>query len=484
MKKVITYGSFDLFHEGHFRLLERAKKLGDYLIVGVTTEQYDESRGKLNIVDPLNERIENVRKTGLADEIIVEDHIGQKVEDVQKYGIDVFTVGSDWVGAFDYLKEFCEVVYLERTKNISSTLMRTRQHPIIRIGIIGTGRIAERFVPEARYVSGVIVQSVYNPHEAHAKRFAEQFELAFYTSDLELFWEKVDAVYIASPHETPCDYTREALKQKKHVLCEKPMAMSLEECGAMVETARQTDRVLMIAQNQRLNQAHQLVRSLVAQGEIGRLLAFQLTFGHSGPENWTGQPDPWFFRKNSAGLGALGDLGVHKIDLLRYLTGDEVSQVAAMTGTLDKRLADGSPADVEDNACLLLRMCSGAVGTIRASWTFYGQEDNSTVLYGTRGSIHVYTDPARAVVVRNRDGTERAFTERNMATNAQQLEGKGENTGVIDAFIRAILSGGPSCADGEDVLKTMRVVFAAEQAAREQKTIVLTPAAQAGRPAL
>ena len=80
MKKVITYGSFDLFHEGHYNLLKRAKALGDYLIVGVTTEQYDESRGKLNIVDSLDKRIENVRQTGFADEIIVEDHPGQKVE--------------------------------------------------------------------------------------------------------------------------------------------------------------------------------------------------------------------------------------------------------------------------------------------------------------------------------------------------------------------------------------------------------------------
>ena len=104
MKKVITYGSFDLFHEGHYNLLKRAKALGDYLIVGVTTEQYDESRGKLNIVDSLDKRIENVRQTGFADEIIVEDHPGQKVEDVQKYGIDIFTVGSDWTGAFDHMK--------------------------------------------------------------------------------------------------------------------------------------------------------------------------------------------------------------------------------------------------------------------------------------------------------------------------------------------------------------------------------------------
>ena len=98
MKKVITYGSFDLFHEGHYNLLKRAKELGDYLIVGITTEQFDESRGKLNIVDSLIDRIEHVKETGFADQIIIEDHLGQKVEDIQKYGVDIFTLGSDWEG--------------------------------------------------------------------------------------------------------------------------------------------------------------------------------------------------------------------------------------------------------------------------------------------------------------------------------------------------------------------------------------------------
>ena len=144
MKKVITYGSFDLFHEGHYRLLERAKALGDYLIVGVTTEHYDEARGKVNVVDSLMERIEHVRQTGFADEIIIEDHVGQKVEDIQKYGIDIFTVGSDWAGQFDHLREYCEVVYLERTKGISSTMLRGKRFGIIRLGIIGSGRIADR----------------------------------------------------------------------------------------------------------------------------------------------------------------------------------------------------------------------------------------------------------------------------------------------------------------------------------------------------
>ena len=212
MKKVITYGSFDLFHEGHYKLLQRAKALGDYLIVGVTTEHYDESRGKMNVVDSLMDRIEHVRQTGFADEIIIEDHVGQKVEDILKYEVDVFTVGSDWTGVFDYLKAYCDVVYLERTKDISSTMLRARNYSIIKLGIIGTGRIASRFLPEAKYVSGINVESVYNPHIDSAKCFAEKYELNEYTDNLEEFMKNIDAVYIASPHETHYEYIKNALE--------------------------------------------------------------------------------------------------------------------------------------------------------------------------------------------------------------------------------------------------------------------------------
>ena len=177
MKKVITYGTFDLFHEGHYKLLERAKALGDYLIVGVTTEHFDEARGKVNVMDSLVDRIDNVRKTGFADEIIVEDHDGQKVEDIQKYGVDIFVLGSDWRGQFDYLKEYCQVVYLERTDHISSTMIRKEKFPIVRIGIIGTGRMAPRFISEAKYVSGIEVESAYNPEKDSAASFEEREEV-------------------------------------------------------------------------------------------------------------------------------------------------------------------------------------------------------------------------------------------------------------------------------------------------------------------
>lgn len=243
MKRVITYGTFDLLHEGHYRLLERAKALGDYLIVGVTSEAYDKTRGKLNVIDSLATRIENVRKTGFADEIIVEESPGQKVQDAQKYQVDIFTVGSDWTGAFDYMKDYCEVVYLERTKNISSTMLRVQNKRIQRIGIIGTGRIAERFIPEARLVSGLNVQGVYNPHQESAVRFAGKWEIESY-SEPEQFYEAVDAVYIASPHETHYDYIKSALERGKHVLCEKPMVLRREQAEELFRYARAHELIL------------------------------------------------------------------------------------------------------------------------------------------------------------------------------------------------------------------------------------------------
>lgn len=278
MKKVITYGTFDLFHEGHYKLLQRAKALGDYLIVGVTTEHYDASRGKLNVIDSLMDRIEHIKQTGFADEIVIEDHVGQKVEDIQKYEIDVFTVGSDWTGVFDYLKPYCEVVYLERTKDISSTMLRAKNYSIVKMGIIGTGRIAKRFVPEAKYVSGVNVESVYNPHIESARAFAEQFELNQYTDSLKELWENIDAVYIASPHETHYAYIKEALLQKKHVLCEKPMVLKADEARELYELASAQQCILMEAIKTAYCPGFVQLLGVVQSGVIGRVVDVETCF--------------------------------------------------------------------------------------------------------------------------------------------------------------------------------------------------------------
>ena len=285
MKKVITYGSFDLFHEGHYKLLKRAKELGDYLIVGVTTEHYDQSRGKMNVVDSLMDRIEHVKQTGFADEIIIEDHIGQKVEDILKYDIDVFTVGSDWTGVFDYLKKYCEVVYLERTKDISSTMLRAKNYSIVKMGIIGSGRIARRFVPEAKYVSGINVECVYNPHMSSAKKFAKEFELNNYFDDFDLFLSEVDAVYVASPHETHYEYAKRALLKGKHVLCEKPMALLKNEVLDLYAIAKDKECIIMEGIKTAYCPGFGQVLSVARSGVIGQIRDVEACFTKLESEN-------------------------------------------------------------------------------------------------------------------------------------------------------------------------------------------------------
>ncbi|MCL2663447.1 MAG: Gfo/Idh/MocA family oxidoreductase [Oscillospiraceae bacterium] len=278
MKRVITYGTFDLFHEGHYNLLKRAKALGDYLIVGVTTEQFDEYRGKVNLTDTLLQRIEHVRQTGFADEIIIEDHVGQKNEDIQRYAIDIFTVGSDWHGAFDSLKSLCEVVYIDRTKDVSTTMLREQNQKIIKLGIVGSGRIAHRFMPEAKRISGINIEAVYNPRIQSAKAFGDAYELNTSTDDWELFLNKIDAVYIASPHNTHYDYIIMALNAGKHVLCEKPMVLKKAQAEEAFALAEKKKLVLMEAIKTAYAPGFIQLLNIANIGSIGRIYDVEACF--------------------------------------------------------------------------------------------------------------------------------------------------------------------------------------------------------------
>ncbi len=277
MKKIITYGTFDLFHEGHLRLLKRAKALGDYLIVGVTTEYYDESRGKLNIVDPLLKRIENVKSCGFVDEVIIEDHEGQKLEDILKYKIDIFTLGSDWTGHYDFLRDYCEVVYLKRTKNISSTNLRGEKFKILRLGIIGTGRIAMRIVPESKYVSGINAEYVYNPNLDSAKKFADSNSLE-YCETLEELYSKTDAVYVASPHDSHYYYIKTALNTGKHVICEKPMVLKSAQASELYALAKDKGLVLLEGVKTVYAPGFQQLLGMVRSGAIGSVRDVEACF--------------------------------------------------------------------------------------------------------------------------------------------------------------------------------------------------------------
>jgi len=271
MKKVITYGTFDLLHQGHVNLLRRAKALGDYLIVGVTTDNFDLERGKMNTCNNVMERIEAVRATGYANQIIIEEYKGQKIDDIQRYGVDIFAIGSDWEGYFDYLKEYCEVVYLPRTEGVSSTMLR-EERPTIRIGVVGTGSIARRFVPEAAYVTNNDVVAAYNPDMDEARQFCQKLKVENVADSFEELLNMVDAVYIASPHATHYDYSKKALEARKHVLCETPFVFSAKQAEELLGLARQMDLVLMVALKTAYCTAFRHLVSLLKSGVIGEVV--------------------------------------------------------------------------------------------------------------------------------------------------------------------------------------------------------------------
>ena len=278
MVKVITYGTFDLFHEGHKNILKRAKEQGDYLIVGVTSENYDKSRGKLNVKQSLVERIENVKKSGFADQIIVEEYFGQKIEDIKKYDVDKFVIGSDWLGKFDYLNEYCEVVYLERTKGISSTQLRNSENGILKLGCVGAGRIAERMCRESKYVSGINFDYVFGRSEQKIKDFAEKNDLSYYSTNFDDFLSQVDAIYIATPHLTHYEFAKKALESKKHVLCEKPMTLEKNKAEELYKIAKENNVVLYEAIKTAYVPAFSRLVALAKSGMIGEIKDVDATF--------------------------------------------------------------------------------------------------------------------------------------------------------------------------------------------------------------
>ena len=270
MKKVITYGTFDLLHQGHINLLRRAKALGDWLIVGVTTDNFDLERGKMNTCGNVMERIEAVKATGLVDQVIIEEYKGQKIDDIRKYGVDIFAIGSDWTGYFDYLKEFCEVVYLPRTEGISSTQLR-QERPTVRIGIIGTGSIARRFVPEAGFVNSNVISAAYNPDREAAEAFIREFNIPLAAATPDELLDACDAVYVASPHYTHYEYARMALKAGKHVLCEIPFVFSVKEAEELFALADEKGCVLMPAHKTAWCPAYGHLFTLLKSGVIGEI---------------------------------------------------------------------------------------------------------------------------------------------------------------------------------------------------------------------
>lgn len=343
---------------------------------------------------------------------------------------------------------------------------------MIRVGVAGCGKIAQvRHLPEYQARPDVKIQGLYDLNQERTRDLAGQYGARAYATYEEMLQDKeLDAISICAANAFHAEMTVAALKAGKHVLCEKPMATSIEDCEKMVRAAQESGKELMIGQNQRLAAAHVKAKELLEQGAIGRLISFTTAFRHGGPETWTIDPgaNNWFFDKSRAVMGAMADLGIHKTDLIQFLTGQKVAQVQAFLGTLDKKYADGSPIGVDDNAICIYVMDGGAVGTMTASWTDYCGEDNSTVLFGTEGVLRVYEDPAHSVVLQKRGGETEFFDVDRIQTNDDQTR-----SGVIDMFVDHLLDPQKPFISGESVLSAMRAVFAAQESSETGRRVTI-----------
>ena len=328
----------------------------------------------------------------------------------------------------------------------------------VNIGIIGCGKIAQvRHIPE--YVSNpdACLYGMFDMNQERAKELADKYGCKAYQSYEALLADPaIDAVSVCVANNAHAEISIAAMRAGKHVLCEKPMAVTLEECEEMVRVSKETGKYLMIGQNQRLAKAHIKAKKLIEEGAIGRVLTFRTVFGHGGPETWSVDPgkNVWFFDKKKAAMGAMADLGIHKTDLIQYLIGQKVVETQAMLTTLDKRDATGNLIGVDDNAICIYKMDGGAVGTMTASWTYYGQEDNTTVIYGTEGIMRLHDDPVYSVQIIRGDGEKIHYEIDQIQTNDNQTK-----SGVIDLFVECLVEDRAPEISGESVVSAMRAVF-------------------------
>ncbi|MDT8859229.1 Gfo/Idh/MocA family oxidoreductase [Alkalihalobacillus sp. MEB130] len=326
----------------------------------------------------------------------------------------------------------------------------------LKVGVIGCGSIAKhRHLPEYANNADVEIVAVCDIVEERVHEFAKLYSAKAYTNYEELVANpEIDAVSVCTPNYLHAPISIAALQAGKHVLCEKPMATSREDAEKMIEAANKNKKKLMIAHNQRFVPSHQKARKLIEAGEVGKIYSFRTAFGHGGPEGWSADgSDSWFFKKEEAFIGAMGDLGVHKTDLLRYILGEEFVEVGAFIETSAKK-----NTDVDDTAVCVLKTESGIIGTLAASWSYVAKEDNSTIIYGENAILRLEDDPINSLIVQYKNGEVVKYELGGIQTNEA---GGQNNTQVIDQFVSAIVQDKDVPVSGEEGMKSLQVVLAA-----------------------
>ena len=410
MIKVITYGTYDLLHYGHIKLLERAKSLGDYLIFGVTADDFDKTRGKINVQQSLMERVEAVRSTGIADEIIIEEYEGQKIDDIKRYDVDIFTVGSDWRGYFDYLNEYCKVVYLPRTEGVSSSEIRAEKRSI-HLGLVGNNRYLNKFLSESKFVNGVEIIGICSTDTQILSN--EVLKLPLITENYDELLKECDAVYI---HSSPGEHflqIKKALENGKHVMCESPLTLSKQECCYLLELAREKNLILMDSLRTAYSTAFDRMLLLVKGGKIGEIVSIDATCT-SLKENDS--------RNKWNSISAWGPTSFLPIfDLL----GNKYENIKIISKFINRE-------ELKDSFTKIDFLYDKAVASVKVG---YGvKSEGELVISGTKGYVYVpapwWKTDYFEIRYENNEDNKRYF---------YQLDGEGIRNEIV-TFVRAIYS--------------------------------------------
>lgn len=338
---------------------------------------------------------------------------------------------------------------------------------MIKVGIIGAGMVTEKVhLPEYDEREDVEVIALADVDVQRAKRLAEKYAVKeIYEDWTEVAKNKeINGVSICTPVHLHKDMVCMAAENRKHILCEKPMALTLDEADSMIRAAERSGVILMMALNQRFISAHQVAKGVLDSGMLGKINTIRTIFGHSGPELWS-PTFKWFFDGQKSGGGALIDIGIHKFDIMHWFTGKEATEVAAFTETRERNI------EVEDNACCMVRFKGGTLGVVEASWTVKPYVDNSLVAYCEKGTLRIgmERDKSRTMVVYITSPQ-----EGEIVYDVPPFAMPGEfNSGVIDHFIECVKHGSTPIATGYDGREALKFALAAYESAKTGKVVKL-----------
>lgn len=332
---------------------------------------------------------------------------------------------------------------------------------MINVGIIGCGGIAQgRHIPAYHQNPATRLRAFYDPVLPRAQELAARYGGVAYGDLGQMLADpELEAVSICTPEALHMECAIRCIQAKKHVLCEKPMALNAGQAQHIKEAADKSGRVFMVAHNQRIYEPHWKAKELIESGAIGRVLSFRTFLSHNGPEYAVagagpGKPDEGYFDRGRDNGGVMLSVGCHRIDLIPFLFGKRITRVMAHIATLDKKTKDGRPIAAEDTAMVLLECEGGLSGMLYTSWCNYGDTDRQTHIFGTEGVIKTFEDPY-SLVLHTKVGEKTCYDLQAYAPKGSQGGGA-----IVDAFVESIAQGKPPLVSAQDGLQCMRVLDA------------------------